>query len=109
MKSDVTSKQFPADSSEWERVIAEAPGEDRPAAPAEEAAWSDAIVVKEGGYPKVRAALEEKRRRGPNKQPIKEQVAIRISPEVLAYFRSTGRGWQTRMDEVLKEWVRTHR
>ncbi len=49
-----------------------------------------------------------KRKRGVNKLPIKEQVAIRFDEEVLAYFRSTGKGWQTRMNEVLKEWVREH-
>jgi len=28
---------------------------------------------------------------------------------VVDYFRSTGKGWQTRMDEVLKEYVVSHR
>ncbi|GHU36799.1 hypothetical protein AGMMS50256_33900 [Betaproteobacteria bacterium] len=46
--------------------------------------------------------------RGPNKRPKKEQVAIRYSPDVLAAFRATGRGWQTRMDNALREWVETH-
>jgi uncharacterized protein (DUF4415 family) len=32
----------------------------------------------------------------------KEQVSVRYSPEVLSYFRSTGAGWQTRMDMALK-------
>jgi len=32
-----------------------------------------------------------------------EQIAIRFSPEVLAAFRASGKGWQTRMDEALKE------
>jgi uncharacterized protein (DUF4415 family) len=32
-------------------------------------------------------------------------VSVRYSPEVLAYFRSTGQGWQARMDGVLKEYV----
>lgn len=37
-----------------------------------------------------------------------EQVAVRYSPEVLAYFRATGYGWQTRMDEVLRDYVAKH-
>ena len=49
-----------------------------------------------------------KRKRGTNKLPIKKQVAIRFDAEVLAYFRSTGKGWQTRMNEALKEWVKDH-
>ena len=32
-------------------------------------------------------------------------VSVRYSPEVLAFFRNTGQGWQARMDGVLKEYV----
>jgi len=35
----------------------------------------------------------------------KQLVSIRYSPEVLAWFRSTGEGWQARMDRVLKDYV----
>jgi uncharacterized protein (DUF4415 family) len=37
-------------------------------------------------------------------------VSIRYSPEVVAYFKSTGEGWQARMDSVLRQYVarRTH-
>lgn len=35
----------------------------------------------------------------------KQLVSVRYSPEVLAYFRSTGAGWQARMDGVLKRYV----
>ena len=35
----------------------------------------------------------------------KERISIRLSPEVTAYSRSTGKGWQTRLDEALKEYV----
>ena len=31
----------------------------------------------------------------------KEAVSLRLSPEVLAHFRSSGDGWQTRIDEAL--------
>jgi uncharacterized protein (DUF4415 family) len=27
---------------------------------------------------------------------------------VLAAFRATGAGWQTRMNEALKDWLKTH-
>ena len=37
----------------------------------------------------------------------KERISIRLFPEVTACFRSTGKGWQTRLDEVLKEYVET--
>ena len=32
-------------------------------------------------------------------------VSVRYSPEVLTYFRSTGEGWQSRMDGVLQAYV----
>lgn len=35
----------------------------------------------------------------------KQLVSIRYSPEVLAYFKATGEGWQSRMDGVLKAYI----
>lgn len=32
-------------------------------------------------------------------------VSVRYSPEVVAYFKSTGAGWQSRMDGVLRKYV----
>jgi uncharacterized protein (DUF4415 family) len=32
-------------------------------------------------------------------------VSVRYSPEVLGYFKSTGEGWQARMDSVLRQYV----
>lgn len=46
--------------------------------------------------------------RGPQKTPTKERVTIRLSADVVARFRATGAGWQTRMDAALKDWLRTH-
>lgn len=37
----------------------------------------------------------------------KQLVSVRYSPEVLTFFRSTGEGWQARMDGVLKRYVET--
>ena len=33
-------------------------------------------------------------------------VSVRYSPEVVSYFKSTGEGWQSRMDEALREYVK---
>jgi uncharacterized protein (DUF4415 family) len=38
----------------------------------------------------------------------KQLVSVRYSPEVLEYFKSTGEGWQSRMDGVLREYVTRH-
>ena len=32
----------------------------------------------------------------------KQQVTLRLSPEVLDHFKAGGPGWQTRIDETLK-------
>jgi uncharacterized protein (DUF4415 family) len=41
----------------------------------------------------------------PKAVSTKQLVSVRYSPEVLAYFRGTGDGWQSRMDGVLREYV----
>lgn len=38
----------------------------------------------------------------------KERINIRLSHEVVTHFKSSGDGWQTRIDSALKEWLRTH-
>ncbi len=47
--------------------------------------------------------------RGPQKAPTKERITIRLSPEVVARFRATGEGWQSRMDAALQDWLRKHK
>jgi uncharacterized protein (DUF4415 family) len=44
----------------------------------------------------------------PKSGRAKQLVSVRYSPEVLAYFKSTGEGWQSRMDRVLREYVTRH-
>jgi uncharacterized protein (DUF4415 family) len=41
----------------------------------------------------------------PKSGKTKQLVSVRYSPEVIAYFKSTGEGWQTRMDGVLLNYV----
>lgn len=48
-------------------------------------------------------------RRGRPKAPQRKVLlSVRYSPEVVEYFRSTGDGWQVRMDAALKEWIKAH-
>ena len=44
----------------------------------------------------------------PKSAKPKQLVSVRYSPEVLEYFKSTGAGWQSRMDGVLREYVTRH-
>jgi len=45
----------------------------------------------------------------PRKEVTKAPVSIRLSPDVLEAFRTTGRGWQTRVDDALKDWLKSHK
>ena len=111
MKSVATSKKPPLTAAQWERLIAAAPGKDRALTPSEAQSMAHAVVVKGGGYAAVREALAKKRERGergPQVAPTKQLVSVRYSPEVLQYFKASGAGWQTRMNEALLEWVHKH-
>jgi uncharacterized protein (DUF4415 family) len=111
MKSDTSLKKPPASKKRWEKVIAAAPGKDRALTAAERTKRRNVVVVKGGGPAAVRAALSEKRRqgeRGPQRSPTKLPVTVRYSPEIVAYFKATGSGWQTRMNDVLGDWVAKH-
>lgn len=41
------------------------------------------------------------------RKPGKEPVALRLDSDVVAFFRSQGRGYQTRINEVLRHYM-TH-
>lgn len=100
-KSKSTSQPF----SPSEIAAAKAAAE---GAPPKSAAvdWSSGVVTPGGGVAKTIEAI--RRTRGPNKNPTKEQVAIRLDREVLVAFRAGGPGWQTRMNAALKEWIAAH-
>lgn len=45
----------------------------------------------------------------PPKPDRKTPVSLRLDPDVLAYFRATGDGWQSRINTVLRESMRARR
>jgi uncharacterized protein (DUF4415 family) len=104
MKPGTISKPFPTRSKDIAAVIAKAPERvhdpECPYDPNDPAAvagfWENGTVRRPG-------------QRGPGKKAKKVLLSLRYSPEVVEYFKSTGEGWQTRMDEALKEWVESHR
>jgi uncharacterized protein (DUF4415 family) len=59
--------------------------------------------IREAGLPP--SLLAKLGVRGPQKAPTKERITIRLSREVLEYFRATGDGWQTRMDAAMLDLV----
>ena len=58
--------------------------------------------------PLMREAVAKRRAGRPAGSGNKEQVAIRFDRDVLASFRAAGPGWQTRMNDALREWLATH-
>ncbi len=115
MKSVNTERPFPKTPEEWEAVIAAAPDTvDDPECPydpndpeAVDRFWANAIVSH--SYAELREKLAERRRtRGPQKAPLKVPTTIRFDADVLAALKATGKGWQTRVNEVMRDWVRTH-
>lgn len=38
--------------------------------------------------------------------PLKEAVSLRLDADVLAFFRASGKGYQTRMNAVLRSYMR---
>jgi uncharacterized protein (DUF4415 family) len=47
-------------------------------------------------------AASIRRGRGPNKAPTKKLVSLRLSGQVLDAYKSTGPGWQSRIDADLR-------
>lgn len=45
-------------------------------------------------------------KRGPQKAPTKKLISLRLSPDVIDHFKSTGSGWQTRIDSTLRQAIR---
>jgi uncharacterized protein (DUF4415 family) len=54
------------------------------------------------------AARKRGRPVGSRKADNKVQTAIRFDPDVLSALKATGRGWQTRVNDVMREWVASH-
>ncbi|MDO8693522.1 MAG: BrnA antitoxin family protein [Sheuella sp.] len=81
-------------SSEENTVITKAAMSDRDAKPLTDAQWE---------------AIKPKLRRG--RPPVankKVLVSVRFDPDVVLGMKSTGRGWQTRVNQVMREWVTTN-
>jgi len=73
--------------------------------PTTDADWQNAIVSR--SLPELREKLAV-RRRGPGRAPPKVPTTIRFDAEVLNRLRATGRGWQTRVNDVIRDWLKSH-
>ena len=55
------------------------------------------------------AELLKPKRGRPRLVEPKEHVNIRLDADIVQSFRRTGAGWQTRLNNALRDWLRTHR
>ena len=80
--------------------------------PAEDAAITAAAMADPDAVPFTDAEWEQVkplvRRGSPQGSGTKTQVTLRLDVEVVEKFRASGDGWQTRINDALKSWVRTH-
>ncbi|MBP9714653.1 MAG: BrnA antitoxin family protein [Sterolibacterium sp.] len=44
----------------------------------------------------------------PKAESTKQALTIRYDADVVEAFKTTGKGWQTRMNAALKDWLKTH-
>lgn len=56
------------------------------------------------GWPERFAQATVRRGRPPIANP-KVSTTIRLSPDVVEHFKAGGRGWQTRINDALREWI----
>jgi uncharacterized protein (DUF4415 family) len=74
--------------------------------------WTDEMFRQSVRFDALPESLKTKLKpppRGPQKTPVKVQTTIRLSPDVMDAFKATGKGWQTRIDVALSEWLKTRR
>jgi uncharacterized protein (DUF4415 family) len=45
----------------------------------------------------------------PRLESPKVQLTVRYDADIVEAFKATGEGWQTRMNNALREWLKTHR
>lgn len=78
--------------------------------PEEDAQITAAAMTDPDNLPLTDAELSQfKRGRGrPLGSGTKEQVTLRLDVEILEQFKATGKGWQTRINDALRDWAKHH-
>ncbi len=65
----------------------------------------DAVPFTEAEWVQVKPLV---RRGRPLGSGTKTQVTLRLDVEVVEKFRASGDGWQTRINDALKSWLKSH-
>ncbi|SAL86770.1 hypothetical protein AWB67_07276 [Caballeronia terrestris] len=67
--------------------------------------WTSEDMARARPFPEL---VAQKRMGRPPKENPKEQVSVRYDADILAAFRATGEGWQTRMNDALRTYLIEH-
>jgi uncharacterized protein (DUF4415 family) len=67
--------------------------------------WDRAQIAIGGKVIREATGTLTKRGRPPVGDEPKQQVTLRLAPKVIRYFKESGEGWQTRLNETLEEYV----
>jgi uncharacterized protein (DUF4415 family) len=76
--------------------------------PEEDAAINAGIAQDPDTYELGAAEFKQLRRGRPLGSGTKVQVTLRIDEDVVEKFKASGAGWQTRMNDALKSWTKSH-
>lgn len=79
--------------------------------PEEEAAIKSGIDADPDTFEPTDEQFAQMKRRGgrPKLAHPKVAVTVRYDAEIIERFKESGEGWQTRMNDALRDWLKTHR
>lgn len=80
---------------EEDAVITVAALSDPDALPLTDAEWAAAKPLARIGRP-------------PSAKPLKVPTTIRFDADVLAALKASGKGWQTRVNDAMRDWLKSH-
>lgn len=71
--------------------------------------WTDAEIEKMAASDPDHPPFDDEFWKGVDHLPQKEAISIKLDGDVLAFFRSQGRGYQTRINAVLRRYMQAQR
>jgi uncharacterized protein (DUF4415 family) len=96
-------REFLLNTPEEDARVTAAAMADPDARPYTEAEWEEARKRRQFGRPPI-VRVGRPSLAAPKKAP----VTLRLDVDVLAALKATGKGWQTRVNDAMREWVKTH-
>jgi uncharacterized protein (DUF4415 family) len=96
--------------TDWERVLAHKEGDPIPYDPEDGPYDPNDVKVTRAWFAQAdlirNGKVVRRGKRGPQKAPTKKLISLRLSPDVIDHFKSTGPGWQTRIESTLRQAIR---